>query len=168
MSNTPSKAEIEALVKRHGATSYRNRADTQHPAYGFTEDGLNGLIDEVLAKWGTPQPVVREPLTDAQIAEMMRDAWGCASIAPRHALEFARAVEAEVRKQDDALIQQMLEALERAKKHHFTTSLPLVIENYGSKIKCANEGSIVWRDLIPSAITAARTRLVPSTEPASA
>ena len=64
MSNTPSKAEIEALVKRHGATSYRNRADTQHPAYGFTEDGLNGLIDEVLAKWGTPQPVVREPSED--------------------------------------------------------------------------------------------------------
>ena len=29
MSNTPSDAEIEALVKRHGATSYRNRADTQ-------------------------------------------------------------------------------------------------------------------------------------------
>ena len=54
MSNTPSRAEIEALVKRHGATSYRNRADTQHPAYGFTEDGLNGLIDEVLAKWGQP------------------------------------------------------------------------------------------------------------------
>ena len=93
MSNTPSKAEIEALVKRHGATSYRNRADTQHPAYGFTEDGLNGLIDEVLAKWGTPLPVVREPLTDAQLAEMMRDTWGCASIAPRHALEFARTVE---------------------------------------------------------------------------
>ena len=61
MSNTPSKAEIEALVKRHGATSYRNRADTQHPAYGFTEDGLNGLIDEVLAKWGTPATVGAEP-----------------------------------------------------------------------------------------------------------
>ncbi len=58
--------ELEALAKRHGALSYRNRADTQHPAYGFTEDGLNGLIDEVLAKWGTPQPVVREPLTDSQ------------------------------------------------------------------------------------------------------
>ena len=111
MSNTPSKAEIEALVKRHGATSYRNRADTQHPAYGFTEDGLNGLIDEVLAKWGTPQPVAREPLTDAQIAEMMRDTWGCASIAPRHAMGFARAIEAEVHKQDEALIRQMLDAL---------------------------------------------------------
>ena len=40
-----------------------------------------------------PQPVAREPLTPEQIAEMMRDTWGCASIAPRHALEFARAVE---------------------------------------------------------------------------
>lgn len=80
---------------------------------------------------------------------------------------FARAIEAEVRKQDDALIQQLVEALERAKKHHSTTSLSLVIENYGSRIKCANEGSIVWRDLVPSAITAARTRLAPSTEPTS-
>ena len=80
---------------------------------------------------------------------------------------LAEMVEAEVRKQDDALILQMLEALERAKKHHFTTSLPLVIENYGSKIKCANEGSIVWRGLVPSAITAGRARLAPSTEPAS-
>lgn len=63
MSNTPSDAEIEALAKRHGATSYRNRADTQHPAYGFTEDGLNGLIDEVLAKWGTPQQEAQQSLT---------------------------------------------------------------------------------------------------------
>ena len=51
-------------------------------------------------------------LTDEQIAEMMRETWGCASIAPRHAVGFARAIEAEVRKQDDALIQQMLDALE--------------------------------------------------------
>lgn len=40
-----------------------------------------------------PQPVAQEPLTDEQLAEMMRDTWGCASIAPRHAPEFARAVE---------------------------------------------------------------------------
>lgn len=75
MSNTPSKAEIEALVKRHGATSYRNRADTQHPAYGFTEDGLNGLIDEVLAKWGTPQPT---PLSDDVVKDAAR--WRMAAL----------------------------------------------------------------------------------------
>ncbi len=50
---------------------------------------------EARSAWNrrTPQPVVREPLSGSQIAEMMRDTWGCASIAPRHALEFARAVE---------------------------------------------------------------------------
>ena len=52
-------------------------------------------------------------LSDDRIAEMMRDTWGCASIAPRHAEAFARSVEAEVRKQDEALIGQMLEALEK-------------------------------------------------------
>ena len=51
-------------------------------------------------------------LSDEQIAETIRETWGCASIAPRHAMGFARAIEAEVRKQDDALIQQMLDALE--------------------------------------------------------
>ena len=65
--------DLEALAKRHGALSYRNRADTQHPAYGFTEDGLNGLIGEVLAKWSTPQPVVREPLTDSQAQPVARE-----------------------------------------------------------------------------------------------
>ena len=56
-------------------------------------------------------------LSDEQIAEMMRETWGCASIAPRHAVGFARAIEAEVRKQDDALILQLVEALERCIKH---------------------------------------------------
>lgn len=32
--------ELEALAKRHGATSYRNRADTQNPA--ITEDLSQG------------------------------------------------------------------------------------------------------------------------------
>lgn len=56
-------------------------------------DDMLAFARTVLARWGSPQPVAREPLTDAQIAEMMRDTWGCASIAPRHALEFARTVE---------------------------------------------------------------------------
>jgi len=87
--------ELEALAKRHGALSYRNRADTQHPAYGFTEDGLNGLIGEVLAKWGTPQPVVREPLTDAEIAEEIveRGVMDVAWPSQRRLNQFARAIE---------------------------------------------------------------------------
>ena len=46
----------------------------------------------------TPQPAQAQagavPLTDDQLAEMMRETWGCASIAPRHAMKFARAIEA--------------------------------------------------------------------------
>lgn len=56
-------------------------------------------------------------LSDDHIAEIMRDTWGCASIAPRYAEPFARAIEAEVRKADTELIRQMLEALERCTKH---------------------------------------------------
>ena len=52
-------------------------------------------------------------LSDERIAEMMRETWGAANIAPRHAETFARAIEVEVRKQDEALIRQMLEALEK-------------------------------------------------------
>lgn len=34
------KQPIIELARQHGATSYVNRADTAHPAYGFTEVGL--------------------------------------------------------------------------------------------------------------------------------
>ena len=88
MSNTPSDADIEKLAAEH------LKAFSQFPMGGQVWfEGEVEFARAVLARWGTPQPVVREPLTDAQIAEMMRDTWGCASIAPRHALEFARAVE---------------------------------------------------------------------------
>ena len=88
MTNTTSKAEIEKLAAEH------LKAFSQFPMGGQVWfEGEVEFARAVLAKLGAPQPVVREPLTDAQIAEMMRDIWGCASIAPRHALEFARAVE---------------------------------------------------------------------------
>ncbi len=73
----PTDAELQQL--------WQNSNPTNFEAISFAR--------AVLAKWGSPQPVVREPLTDEQLAEMMRDTWGCASIAPRHALEFARAIE---------------------------------------------------------------------------
>ena len=64
--------QIEELAKKHGATSYRNRADTQNPAFGFSEAGLASLL-------------------------------------------------AEVRKQDDALILQLVEALEGYRRNHNDT-----------------------------------------------
>ena len=87
MSNTPSDADIEALAQQH------LKAFVQFSLGEVWFEGEVEFARAVLARWGTPQPVVREPLTDEQLAEMMRDTWGCASIAPRHALEFARAVE---------------------------------------------------------------------------
>ena len=80
-SAAPSDAEIDA--------QWRESVAKHETTAAFVRD----FARAVLAKWGAPQPVAREPLTDAQIAEMMRETWGCASIAPRHALEFARAVE---------------------------------------------------------------------------
>ena len=54
------------------------------------EDGWRplGYIDTA------PQP--RKRLTDEEIAELMMNHWGCASIAPRNAPAFARAIEAAV------------------------------------------------------------------------
>ena len=89
MSNTP--ASIEDLYWRlHGLSKILEGSglidESQHP------DAYSTILDAMVFIRGQ-QPVVREPLSDAQIAEMMRDTWGCASIAPRHALEFARTVE---------------------------------------------------------------------------
>ena len=46
--------ELEALAKRHGALSYRNRADTQNPAFGFSAAGLESLA--VLIARAAEQP----------------------------------------------------------------------------------------------------------------
>ena len=64
--------ELESLAKRHGALSYRNRADTQNPAFGFSAAGLKSLL-------------------------------------------------AEVRKRDEALIRQLVEALEGYRRNHNDT-----------------------------------------------
>ena len=53
--------------------------------------------DECKQFYTTQQPTQAQagavPLTDEQLAEIMRETWGCASIAPRHAIGFARAIE---------------------------------------------------------------------------
>ncbi len=73
MSNTPSKAEIEALVKRHGALSYRNRADTQNPAFGFSVAGLESLVAEVRKQDDALILQLVEALED--LTEAGEDAW---------------------------------------------------------------------------------------------
>ena len=95
MSNTPSDDGLFELIKEHFDLDKRPSDTVIDRKTGRFHDAARyrDFASAVLAHWGAPQPVAREPLSDAQIAEMMRDTWGCASIAPRHALEFARAVE---------------------------------------------------------------------------
>lgn len=70
--------DLEALVKRHGATSYRNRADTQHPAYGFTPAGLLNLLAEVTAEvCKQDDALIRQMLSAlTDLVEAGEEAWG--------------------------------------------------------------------------------------------
>ena len=66
MSNTPSDEELTAC--------YREANGEMHgKAQPLTTQRIFRAMRAAIVKWGTPQPVVREPLTDAQIAKMMRD-----------------------------------------------------------------------------------------------
>lgn len=95
MSNTPNDDILFELIKEHLGLDKRKFDTVIDRKTGRFHDAARyrDFASAVLVLLGSPQPVAREPLTDAQIAEMMRDTWGCASIAPRYALEFARAVE---------------------------------------------------------------------------
>ena len=115
---TPTDAELKAMWQLHaadiGGIFYYARAVLQRwgqpsgageaaehyrnaiasACEGWTmPDGLRKHLETALWSLPTQTQAGAVPLTDEQIAEMMRDTWGCASIAPRHALEFARAVE---------------------------------------------------------------------------
>ncbi len=105
MSNTPSWAEIEALAQQH------LKAFVPFSVGEVWFEGEVEFARAVLARWGTPQPVAREPLTPERIEEIcadLRNTVGCNNTT------LARAIEAEVRKRDEALIRWMLEALETA------------------------------------------------------
>lgn len=95
MSNTPNDDILFELIKEHFGLDKRPFDTVIDRKTGRFHDAARyrDFASAVIVLLGTPQPVVREPLTDAQIAEMMRDTWGCASIAPRHALEVARTIE---------------------------------------------------------------------------
>ena len=57
MTNTPSDADIEALAQQH------LKAFVQFNLGEVWFEGEVEFARAILAKWGTPQPVVREPLT---------------------------------------------------------------------------------------------------------
>lgn len=67
MTNTPSNAEIEKLAAEH------LKAFAQFTGAGDVwVEGEVAFARAVLAKWGSPQPVAREPLTPEQISAMSR------------------------------------------------------------------------------------------------
>lgn len=61
--------------------------------------------------------------------------------------------------EDEALLQRMLGALAAAQKHHHTSSRKQAIENYGSSEAAAAAGDLVWHELVPAVMAAARARL---------
>lgn len=62
---TSTTQPIIALAIKHGASSYTNRADTQHPAYGFTEAALTAFAQDLLA--GQCLHQIAEPETAASM-----------------------------------------------------------------------------------------------------
>ena len=63
MTNTPSETEIDNLLCKHW------------PAYSMqavlVKMWLREAIKSAIAKWGTPQPVVREPELDQFLSDVM-------------------------------------------------------------------------------------------------
>ena len=66
MSNTPGDAEIESLWDCYVGEPTAKLPLTRGDKFAFA--------CAVLAKWGTPQPVVREPLTANQVSELANSA----------------------------------------------------------------------------------------------
>ena len=63
MANTPSDAEIDEVTLDVLGYAALDKE---------TNETARMIARAVLAKWGTPQPVVREPLTPEQISAMSR------------------------------------------------------------------------------------------------
>lgn len=126
MSNTPSLlpcpfcgSKATASVNKdeslwsHDVVDWTRVHCTNDDCNAQTEATCEGYEPSAIEVWNrrTTQPVVREPLTNEQIDVVMRKALGYGLSPSRDDLDFARAIEAEVRKQDDALIREMLESM---------------------------------------------------------
>ena len=79
MSNTPTDAEIDEVTLDVLGYAALDKE---------TNDTARMIARAVLAKWGTPQPVERESLTDAQIKELIE-----AGVFFGNCKEIVRAIE---------------------------------------------------------------------------
>ena len=80
--STTEQERAHALAEKHGATSYRNRADTSNPAFGFTLGQLEALISEVeqAARRAPAVPVPSRRPTLEEIEEAVgyhSSGWDC-------------------------------------------------------------------------------------------
>ncbi len=82
--------ELEALAKRHGALSYRNRADTQNPAFGFSVAGLESLLAEVRERDEALIRQLVEALEDFDDAGPLGEGWKSAPLLSLLAAARAR------------------------------------------------------------------------------
>ena len=68
MSNTPTDAELTACCREANGEMHGK-------AQPLTTQRIFRAMRAAIVKWGTPQPVVREPLTDEQIRAMSKESW---------------------------------------------------------------------------------------------
>ena len=63
MTNTPSETEIDNLLCKHWPGYSRQAV--------LVKMWLREAIESAIAKWGTPQPVVREPLSVQEVEQLL-------------------------------------------------------------------------------------------------
>ena len=110
----PTDAELRALLP----TKLLERDMPPKVQVWLTQKDALAFARAVLAKRGTPAGAGEVvALSEDQIIDLFNDACRETFNGLERFRYFARAIEAEVRKQDEALIQQLVEALEGCTKH---------------------------------------------------
>ena len=76
MSNTPNDDILFELIKEHFGLDKRRFDTVIDRKTGRFHDAARyrDFASAVLARWGTPQPVVREPLSANQVSELAKSA----------------------------------------------------------------------------------------------
>lgn len=158
----PTDAEIEALGHRM-CWHYKHDTGVNHVStWKFNAQTLHDFARAVLAKWGQPTHS-GEPVAWYEYNGDL-DAWFLAYShnpkAKTRPLAFGdaapRAIEAEVRKEDEALIRQLVDALEQSQPYVESCANGKRVQGWGEQLDRAQD-----------AINAARSRLEQPSGPAA-